>query len=279
MSYQAMTWAVKIKTGSGTLKGVLMAIANYVGQDFTCWYSQEKIAEDLEVSVKTVQRSLDTLEEMGLIERTRRQVNGKRTTDEIRLIQPDDTQSPRRFSTGQSVQPYTTLGPNQGDTESDIYKDEPTREPTREPTQGCEKDSSVDEEEIKRRIRNATGWQNTELDYAPIFKLLKSGASLEAHVLPVMERLADKAHTRSLKFFVSGIEAAMAKVPETPQDEPLKPDWELYVANFVKFAAAARARGMSVVPDYAWATIWGPRPGEKGCMAPPEILTKHGFAA
>lgn len=281
-----MSWAVKIKTGSGTLKSVLMAIANYVNQDDCCWYSQERLADDLEVSVKTIQRSLETLEEMGLIQRTRRQTQGKRTTDEIRLIQPGDTQSGKPLGdtvsphpTGQSVQAKATLGPSEGDPESGIYKDEPTREPTREPhTEVCQ-DASPDLEETKRLIRNATGWQSTDLDYAPILKLLEAGADLRTHVLPTLERLANKASTRSLKFFVSAIQVAMDKVPELQRIFPVEPDWELYVGNFVKYTGEAKARGLSAPPEYAWAKSWGPKPGEKGCLAPPPVLEKYGFAA
>lgn len=88
MSFQAMNWAVSVKTGSPTLKAVLMAVANYADvEDGTCFPSQQKLADELEVSSRTVMRALERLEEMGLIHRQRRHnpVDGSRSSDRITL--------------------------------------------------------------------------------------------------------------------------------------------------------------------------------------------------
>lgn len=69
MSFQATNWAVKQKTGSLSAKAVLMALANYAGQRGECFPSQDRLADETEQSVDTVQRRLRDLVKAGLIYR------------------------------------------------------------------------------------------------------------------------------------------------------------------------------------------------------------------
>jgi biotin operon repressor len=86
MSFQAMTWARGIKTGSATTKAVLLAVANYADEEGVCWPSQEQLADDTELSRHSIMRALDTLEDAGLLERERRhRGDGSRTSDLIML--------------------------------------------------------------------------------------------------------------------------------------------------------------------------------------------------
>lgn len=86
MSVQAITWALRIETGSSTHKLVLIALANYANQDGQCWHSQSTIAKDTELSRASIGRSLDFLEKEGVLTRERRQrADGTRSTDLITL--------------------------------------------------------------------------------------------------------------------------------------------------------------------------------------------------
>lgn len=81
-----MAWARGIKTGSATVKAVLLAIANYADEEGICWPSQEQLADDTELSRHSVMRAIDHLEELGLLSRERRhRQDGSRSSDLIML--------------------------------------------------------------------------------------------------------------------------------------------------------------------------------------------------
>lgn len=68
---------------SPTAKLCYGRIANRCGHKEYCWPSQESLAQDLLVTVRTVQRSLDELEEAGHIGREQR---GHKRTNQYRLL-------------------------------------------------------------------------------------------------------------------------------------------------------------------------------------------------
>lgn len=113
MSIQAVAWALKQRTGSPTLKAVLLAVANYVDEDGVCWPSQERLAYDTEITDRSVRDALKKLEEKGFLKRTPRFDEGyKRRTDLIQLIQTshrkilpvDEPPEPDAKTTGSSRQ-------------------------------------------------------------------------------------------------------------------------------------------------------------------------------
>ena len=82
MSVQAHAWAKRARTGSGTLKAVLVAIADYADANGRAWPSQEQLAEDTEFSVRAVRNAIVSLVEAGLVERVeRRRRDGTRASD------------------------------------------------------------------------------------------------------------------------------------------------------------------------------------------------------
>lgn len=86
MSVKAHAWAKTVKTGSPTLKAVLVAIADYADQAGRAWPSQERLAEDTEFSVRAVRNAILALEEKGLLKREeRRRADGTRGTDILML--------------------------------------------------------------------------------------------------------------------------------------------------------------------------------------------------
>jgi pyocin large subunit-like protein len=73
MSYQAVKWALDVRTGSTARKAVLLVIAEHADQHGRNAYpDQEKIARQTEQSVDSVQRHLRALVQGGILTRERR---------------------------------------------------------------------------------------------------------------------------------------------------------------------------------------------------------------
>lgn len=90
-----MTWAVEQRTGSAARKAVLMNLADRADEAWSCFPSQARIARETELGVRTVRRSLDDLEGMGLIRRERRRrKDGTWTSDRFVLSGVESDQRP-----------------------------------------------------------------------------------------------------------------------------------------------------------------------------------------
>ena len=68
MSFEAMKWASEQEAGTSTNKLLLLLLANYADQDFTCFPSIKKLAVMAECGESTVRRSLKDLAKRDLIE-------------------------------------------------------------------------------------------------------------------------------------------------------------------------------------------------------------------
>ncbi|HEU5032714.1 MAG TPA: helix-turn-helix domain-containing protein [Spirillospora sp.] len=85
-AYAAPHWAASQRVGDVGTKAVLLVLANYADEEFSCYPAQATIAEETEQSVRTVRRQLARLEELGLIRREHRyDGRGKRTSDRFYL--------------------------------------------------------------------------------------------------------------------------------------------------------------------------------------------------
>lgn len=86
MAYEIQTWAARARTGSGTLKHVLLALANFADENGLCWPSQERLAFNTELTDRTIRDALKKLEEAGWIKRQARyNPDGTRKNDFIFL--------------------------------------------------------------------------------------------------------------------------------------------------------------------------------------------------
>lgn len=86
MSFEALAWAWKQKTGSAGRKAVLSALAQFADEHGCCFPSQEHIAEYTEQSARTVREHMAWLEAHGYLRRTSRtRQDGTKTTDHIQL--------------------------------------------------------------------------------------------------------------------------------------------------------------------------------------------------
>ena len=86
MSFKAVNWAWDQKGLTPHQKLVLLALANRHNPDVGCFPSLNKLVEDVEFSKSTVQRSIQKLQELGLIrvEHATRQ-NGSQTSNRYHL--------------------------------------------------------------------------------------------------------------------------------------------------------------------------------------------------
>lgn len=83
MSIQAVSWAIQQRTGGPTEKAVLVALANYADARGECYPSYGRIAEDCEVSRRTVIRVIERLCEIGLVEKSANTRHGGGDTTNI----------------------------------------------------------------------------------------------------------------------------------------------------------------------------------------------------
>lgn len=113
MSVQAMSWALEQSVGGPGPKTVLLVLANYADADGWCFPGQERIAEESEQGLRTVQRQVALLVKLGLIEtETRGRQGGGRTSNRYRLLM--DEPLPANLA-GKANPPFETSKPAIGD--------------------------------------------------------------------------------------------------------------------------------------------------------------------
>jgi helix-turn-helix protein len=134
MSVEAMSWALKQRTGSTAHKAVLLALADRAGFEWECWPSQATIAAETEMSERSVRRILADLEERGFIERAHRgNAQGGRSTDLITLTGQSGRKGlPDNHDrvTGQIEQGYRTPVSGEPSVEPSLEPEDPPTPPT-----------------------------------------------------------------------------------------------------------------------------------------------------
>lgn len=78
MSFKLMAQALDIKTGSSTTKLVLLKLCDNANDQGVCWPSQETIANQCEITTRTVVSSIKKLEKLGLITIEKKCKNGNK---------------------------------------------------------------------------------------------------------------------------------------------------------------------------------------------------------
>ena len=107
MSWRAIKWARKQRTGSQTAKAVLICLAHHSDDRGFCWPSQETVAAEIESSVDSVQRALKKALVPSFVQRIKRKSSdGRRISDSYRLRAATDTHSEHAYD-----QDKTTLRP------------------------------------------------------------------------------------------------------------------------------------------------------------------------
>lgn len=96
MNYKAMEWAFEQPLADSSAKFLLVAIAGHAGRDLSCFPSYKRMSAMTGMSVRTITRKVDVLQEAGLIQvTTRKRPNGSFTSSEYLLLmnQPEDNLS------------------------------------------------------------------------------------------------------------------------------------------------------------------------------------------
>ena len=108
MSGAAIGWAKAQNAPSMIAKAVLICLADYADDQGTAWPSVPKLAAEVQISDRTVQRALRVLEEAGLltVERHDRKDGGQTSNRYHLSMTPGDRVSPPRC---QAVTPPVTL--------------------------------------------------------------------------------------------------------------------------------------------------------------------------
>lgn len=130
-----MMWAKRQQVGSPTRKLLLLVLADYADEAWSCFPGQATLAAETELSERSVRRQLAELEADGFITRTeRRRDNGYRTSDRIVLCGANTSAEQPAKSAGwspdngdRSHRPMTTVSP------ATVAGQEPTGEPAAEP--------------------------------------------------------------------------------------------------------------------------------------------------
>lgn len=90
MSVQALSAAFDMRGIGASEKLVLLALANYANEKMVCWPSQDTLAEDTELSERTVWSALKNLEAKEVIARQpRKRADGTRASDVFTLLFPE----------------------------------------------------------------------------------------------------------------------------------------------------------------------------------------------
>ena len=76
MSFKAMAWASKQKTGNSTRKLILLLLADRANDEGFCWPSMSTVAEDCELTREAVSRNIKVLEKKGFLKIVRRKKDG-----------------------------------------------------------------------------------------------------------------------------------------------------------------------------------------------------------
>lgn len=89
MAFDAIQWAYEQNGLGGTTKFVLVTLSKHSGMDRRCWPSQRLLTQECDLSERTIQASLNRLQNAGLITREKRNTAGGRATDMYRVCLPD----------------------------------------------------------------------------------------------------------------------------------------------------------------------------------------------
>lgn len=84
MSVDATRWAWKAPVKNATQRLILLSLADRAGEHHTCYPSNKRLAQDTMLNLKTVQKSVRELIELGLIADTGER---KGSTNQVRVLQ------------------------------------------------------------------------------------------------------------------------------------------------------------------------------------------------
>lgn len=262
MSLSAMTWAVEAPISRPTAKLALVCLADHADENGMCFPSQKALADRVGVTARALRDALAWLEENGFVTRSeRRRKDGSRTSDSYQLppeAYRKNFPTPRKETQGQAED---TSGLT-------------TFEPPTEPVTTAVRANAFDD--LQGKLFEAAGLSGPRVErnpglivLAPILGLIEAGYSLENDILPVIRsKAATGFKPRTWGYYVDAVRStgdrrkAIASDPK-PADRQI--DWAGWCKAFFDSGT--------------WKNTLGPRPGDPGCKAPPEIVEQARRAA
>lgn len=203
MSWQALSWAGKIKVGSPAAKSLLILLANFADEAGECYPTYEKLSEMSELSYRAVQDNIAKLENLGLIERRRdRLPNGTLGVSRYRLCLHVLSVTTHRQEMPVEP-PASDAGSPPADNDISHRQELPVnKEPPVEPNTTLNARARLDE--IERELTQAAG---PALDPTSIglhvlsdpLAWLHSGADLHLDIVPTIRARCAKARPGSIR--------------------------------------------------------------------------------
>lgn len=268
MSWQASSWVLKQKTGNPILKVLLLAVANYADPDGRCWPSVETLADDSEVSKRTIQRKLQELQALGFIKVTERfEPSGRQMVSliELRMGEGDSqTLEGGRVTPACHGEGDTTLSP------TDSLNNQKNKQ--LRPAKKSEVAYSDEFEAVWQlypRTRNTS-----KKDAWNIYRMLNDENQVRVRIGVIAYAAAMKAEGRpedKIKHMTSWLNGRMYETAAAAPTATKQASAEWY-------KTATREQWQRLLPiwrgDMNWRLQWGPAPGKPGCMVPDDLLTE-----
>lgn len=209
MSFQAMAAAMKIRTGDAAANHVLLVLANYCGDDGKAWPTQERLAEDTGLSLRTVKAKLLWLVERGFLglekfrdgESTRNRYIFHGAIGEFHGANDGNAECKSRTLENSMVQNLhfhgATVAPK----------------PIIEPITDVVVSVRADLNQLEHDLRKAAGLTDSPapglFDLSPILELRKAGFDLETEILPAI-RSRPNSRASTWRYFVPQIKQSKA---------------------------------------------------------------------
>lgn len=161
MSHAATNWAIKQRGLKPATKIVLFYLADRHNPDYGCFPSQKTLAEDAEMSERSVRDHLDILEQMGLIQRISEQDGGRfKSTRYVLAFEPDFQRQnlpSAKSASGKNEQPPAA---NSAGLQRQNLPTNPVKEPCKETSKAARDRVAV----MQGRIVEALGLTGRELN-------------------------------------------------------------------------------------------------------------------
>lgn len=252
MSFQAMAWAVKQRAGSSSSKLVLLSLANFANDNFECFPSIARIADDCEMSERTVLRAIKSLEDAGLVAHKKQGKNGMKTASRYFL-------NPQNSGCDTVSDRYDNL--------SNRYDNLSVHDMTDCHIEPIKVNLSINQlpkllDAFKRATAKVYGGNRvppffpsiTDKHFAEQFE--KQGVSEDQFYQKVLSAQQSKYSNQqepisSMKYFEKAFTVQKTEEPDF---------WAVRMNLY-------RERGI-------WPEEWGPSPAEQGCEAPEQYLRK-----
>ncbi|EEZ5593528.1 TPA: helix-turn-helix domain-containing protein [Escherichia coli] len=150
MSMELMVKAMKIRVGNPLRKLVLIKLADNASDQGECWPSYQHIADQCEISKRSVMNHITALCESGLVKKVSRK-GEKGNSSNIYLLRLDGAKDSPGGSANNSLPSAANSlggagvapGGSAGDSPRTSHSFEPVKEPVNEPTIGASADASA----------------------------------------------------------------------------------------------------------------------------------------